>query len=80
MLCAEAEFNNCFIIYFCIYIYIVFTSKRLPLQPVSSEGNHQVADKFRKASCLNVYGWKRGRQTMHAFLPFLRLFIKCFFR
>ncbi len=27
-----------------IYIYIVFTSKRLPLQPVSSERNHQVAD------------------------------------
>ena len=25
-----------------IYIYIVFTSKRLPLQPVSSEWNHQV--------------------------------------
>ncbi len=62
---------------------IVFTSKRLPLQPVSSERNHQVADKFRKVSCLNVYGRKRGRcerQTMHAFLPFLRLFIKCFFR
>ncbi len=34
---------------------IVFTSKRLPLQPVSSERNHQVADKFRKVSCLNVY-------------------------
>ena len=27
---------------------IVFTSKRLPLQPVSSERNHQVADKFRE--------------------------------
>ena len=40
---------------------IVFTSKRLPLQPVSSERNHQVADKFRKVSCLNVYGRKRGR-------------------
>ena len=24
--------------------------------------------------CLNVYDRKRGRQTMHAFLPFLRLF------
>ena len=35
---------------------MVFTSKRLPLQPVSSERNHQVADKFRKMSCLNVYG------------------------
>ncbi len=48
---------------------IVFTSKRLPLQPVSSERNHQVADKFRKVSCLNVYGRKRGRvgvkQCMH---------------
>ncbi len=45
-------------IYIYIYIYIcsiVFTSKRLPLQPVSSERNHQVADKFRKVSCLNVY-------------------------
>ncbi len=31
---------------------IVFTSKRLPLQPVSSERNHQVADKFRKVSSL----------------------------
>ncbi len=37
---------------------IVFTSKRWPLQPVSSERNHQVADKFRKMSCLNVYGRK----------------------
>ncbi len=50
---------------------IVFTSKRLPLQPVSSERNHQVADKFRKVSCLNVYGRKRGRvgvkQCMHSF-------------
>ncbi len=35
---------------------IVFTSKRLRLQPVSSERNHQVADKFRKMSCLNVSG------------------------
>ncbi len=25
----------------------------MPLQPVSSERNHQVADKFRKVSCLN---------------------------
>ena len=33
---------------------IVFTSKTLPLQPVSSERNHQVADKFRKMSCLYV--------------------------
>ncbi len=33
----------------------------MPLQPVSSERNHQVADKFRKVSCLNVYGRKRGR-------------------
>ncbi len=54
------------------YIYIiVFTSKRLPLQPVSSERNHQVANKFRKVSCLNVYGRKRGRvgvkQCMHSF-------------
>ncbi len=40
---------------------IVFTSKRLPLQPVSSERNHQVADKFRKMSCLKVYSQKRGR-------------------
>ncbi len=50
---------------------IVFTSKRLPLQPVSSQRNHQVADKFRKVSCLNVYGRKRGRvrvkQCMHSF-------------
>ncbi len=50
---------------------IVFTSKRLPLQPVSSERNHQVADKFQKVSCLNVYGRKRGRvgvkQCMHSF-------------
>ena len=50
---------------------IVFTSKRLPLQPVSSERNPQVADKFRKVSCLNVYGRKRGRvgvkQCMHSF-------------
>ena len=50
---------------------IVFTSKRLPLQPVSSEGNHQVADKFRKVSCLYVYGRKRGhvgvKQCMHSF-------------
>ncbi len=30
-------------VYICIY-YIVFTSKRLPLQPVSSERDHQVAD------------------------------------
>ncbi len=61
---------------------IVFTSKRLPLQPVSSERNHQVADKFRKVSCLMLRSetWACGRQTMHAFLPFLRLFIKCFFR
>ncbi len=53
-------------IYIYIYIYIVFTSKRLP-----SERNHQVADKFRKVCCLNVYGWKRGRvgvkQCMHSF-------------
>ncbi len=45
--------------------------KRLPLQPVSSERNHQVVDKFRKVSCLNVYGRKRGRvgvkQCMHSF-------------
>ncbi len=56
-----------------------FYLKRLPLQPVSSERNHQVADKFRKMSCLNVYGQKRGRvsvQTMHAFL---RSFVKFFF-
>ncbi len=50
---------------------IVFTSKRLPLQPVSSGRNHQVADKFRKVGCLNVYGRKRGRvgvkQCMHSF-------------
>ena len=50
---------------------IVFTSKRLPLQPVSSERNHQVADKLRKISCFNVYGRKRGRvgvkQCMHSF-------------
>ena len=50
---------------------IVFASKRLPLQPVSSERNHQVADKFRKVSCLNVYGRKRGhvgvKQCMHSF-------------
>ncbi len=50
---------------------IVFTSKRLPLQPVSSERNHQVADKFRKVSCSNVYSRKRGRvgvkQCMHSF-------------
>ncbi len=50
---------------------IVFTSKRLPLQPVSSERNDQVADKFRKVSCLNVYSRKRGRvgvkQCMHSF-------------
>ena len=43
----------------------------MPLQPVSSERNHQVADKFRKVSCLNVYGRKRGRvgvkQCMHSF-------------
>ncbi len=39
---------------------IVFTSKRLPLQPVSSKRNHEVADKFRKMGCLNVYGRKRG--------------------
>ncbi len=40
---------------------IVFTSKSLLLQPVSSKMNHQVADKFRKMGCLNVYGRKRGR-------------------
>ncbi len=38
---------------------------------ISSERNHQVADKFRKMSCLNVYGRKRGRvgvkQCMHSF-------------
>ncbi len=34
---------------------IVFTSKRLPLQPVSSKRNHQVADKFRKMGCLNFF-------------------------
>ena len=45
------------------------TSKRLPEQSVSSKRNHQVTDKFRKVSCLNVYGRKRGRQTIHAFLP-----------
>ncbi len=43
----------------------------LPLQPVSSERNHQVADKFRKMSCLNAYGRKRGsvgvKQCMHSF-------------
>ncbi len=43
----------------------------MPLQPVSSERNHQVADKFRKVGCLNVYGRKRGRvgvkQCMHSF-------------
>ncbi len=59
-------------------IYIVFTSKRLPLQPVSSERNHQVADKFRKVSCLNVYGRKRGRvgvkQCMHSFDCLLSVF------
>ncbi len=37
----------------------------------SSERNHQVADKFRKVSCLNVYGRKRERvgvkQCMHSF-------------
>ncbi len=40
----------------------------MPLQPVSSERNRQVADKFRK---MNVYGRKRGRvgvkQCMHSF-------------
>ena len=45
---------------------IVFTSKRLPLQPVSSERNHQVADKFRKMGCLNVYGWKCGLHSFHS--------------
>ena len=49
---------------------IYITSKRLPLQPVSSERNHQVADKFRKMCCLNAYGRKRGRmgvkQCMHS--------------
>ncbi len=58
-------------IYIYMCIYILFTSKRLPLQPVSSKRNHQVADKFRKVSCLNVYGRKRGRvgikQCMHSF-------------
>ncbi len=53
---------------------IVFTSKSLPLQPVSSERNHEVADKFGKMSCLNVYGRKRGRvgvkQCMHSFHSF----------
>ena len=53
-----------------IYIYI-YTSKRSPLQPVSSKRNRQVADKFRKVSCLNVYGRKRGhvgvKQCMHSF-------------
>ncbi len=43
----------------------------MPLQPVSSERNRQVADKFRKMSCLNVYGRKRGRvrvkQCMQSF-------------
>ncbi len=49
----------------------VFTSKRLPLQSVSSKRNHQVTYKFRKMSSLNVYGRKRGRvgvkQCMHSF-------------
>ncbi len=57
---------------------IVFTSKRLPLQPVSSERNHQVADKFRKMSCLNVYRRKRGRvgvkQCMHSLDCLLSVF------
>ncbi len=50
---------------------IVFTSKRLPLRSVSSERSHQVAEKFRKMSCLNVYVRKRGRvgvkQCLHSF-------------
>ena len=65
-----------------VYIYYSFTSKRLPLQPVSSERNHQVADKFRKVSCLNVYGRKRGRvgvkQCMHSF-HFLDCLLSVFF-
>ncbi len=50
----------------------------MPLQPVSSERNHQVADKFRKVSCLNVYGGKRGRvgvkQCMHSLDCLLSVF------
>ncbi len=46
-------------------------SKMLPLQPVSSDRNHQVPDQFGKMSFLNVYGRKRGRlrvkQCMHSF-------------
>ena len=62
---------------------IVFTSKRLPLHPVSSERNHQVANKFRKMSCLDVYSGKRGRvgvkQCMHSFHSLDRL-LSVFFR
>ncbi len=57
----------CIYIYMYIHIYMVC----IYIQPVSSERNHQVADKFRKVSCLNVYGRKRGRvgvkQCMHSF-------------
>ncbi len=70
---------KCIYIYIYIYIYSFYlkkvTSKRLPLQPVSSERNHQVADKFRKMSRSNVYGRKGERacghvgvkQCMHSF-------------
>ncbi len=37
-----------------------------------------MADKFRKnelLKCLRSVTWACGRQTIHAFLPFLRLFI-----
>ncbi len=58
------QLGNAIYIIKCLYIYSFYlkkvTSKRLPLQPVSSERNHQVADKFRKMSCLNVYGRKPG--------------------
>ncbi len=44
-----------------------------------SSGGWQIS-KSELLKCLRSETWACGRQTMHAFLTFLRLFIKCFFR
>ncbi len=51
-----------------ILIIVLPQKKMATIQPVSSERNHQVADKFRKIRYkrLNIHGRKRGLLTLHA--------------
>ena len=72
-----------------MYIYGVFTSKRLPQKGCHYSLFHprgiiRWLTNFEKwAAQMFTVGkvsvWACGCQTMHAFLAFLRLFIRCFF-